>query len=514
MIHPFLVTNNLFGYVDGTIPSPTPTIPVSSSSGKDKEDSLPQQPEPNPQHAIWVSNDAHIRMLLLSTISESSFQHVQGSTSRELWLSLERAYAPHTASREYTLKTQLLRIEMQPDESSSAYLTRAQEYATALANIGEPMKEKDIVMLVIAGLREEYHGLKTTALTRQLVFNELHALFADHDYMLKKTAAAMPPTQAFTAARESVASATAAPTGSLPHSDAVKAVQQLAAQLGLQLQFPSSPSPQANYTARNTNRNPNNRQGNNRGGRGNYNSSNNRSNTGGNRNQFSWASNQNTVFGTCNRCGIGHIPSQCPNRDPSTIRSRQQPSANFADYSSQQAFTNWLNDTGSSHHVAPNLSSLDNSEAYYGGDNLHVGNGKGLPILHIGSTRFSSPTKTFNLKNILHVPEIKQNLLSVQRFCHDNNVYFESHATHFAVKDKSTHTILLTGPSNGGLYSIKLPRLQLVPKVSFSAVRASTSTWHQRLGHPHPQLLKSMLSTYHLPLQNNVSSTISPNIMV
>ncbi|XP_076953809.1 uncharacterized protein LOC143627996 [Bidens hawaiensis] len=212
MIHPFLVTNNLFGYIDGTNPSPAPTIPVSSSSsaGKDKEDALPQQTQTNPQHAIWVSNDAHIPMLLLSTISESSFQHVQGSTSRELWLSLERAYAPHTASREYTLKTQLLRIEIKPDESSSAYLTRAQEYATALANIGEPMKEKDTVMLVISGLREEYHGVKTTALTHQLVFNELHALFADHDYMLKKTAAAMPPTQAFTAAREPAASATAA----------------------------------------------------------------------------------------------------------------------------------------------------------------------------------------------------------------------------------------------------------------------------------------------------------------
>ncbi|KAD6454986.1 hypothetical protein E3N88_09692 [Mikania micrantha] len=59
MIQPFLITNNLFGYIDGTIPIPSPTIPVSSSV-KDKEDTLTQHFQPNPQHAIWVSNDAHI----------------------------------------------------------------------------------------------------------------------------------------------------------------------------------------------------------------------------------------------------------------------------------------------------------------------------------------------------------------------------------------------------------------------------------------------------------------------
>ncbi|GJX84927.1 hypothetical protein Tco_0335701 [Tanacetum coccineum] len=38
---------------------------------------------------------------------------------------------------------------------------------------------------------------------------------------------------------------------------------------------------------------------------------------------------------------------------------------------------------------------MDNSEAYYGDDALHVGNGKGLPILHIGSSKVYSPQKTF-----------------------------------------------------------------------------------------------------------------------
>ncbi|KAJ9538823.1 hypothetical protein OSB04_031556 [Centaurea solstitialis] len=110
MVQPFLVTNNLFGYVDGTIPCPPMTIPASSSSGKEPEPTTTPPPQPNPSYTAWVSNDAHVWMLITSTISEASFQHVQGLTSRDLWLSLKRVYAPHTSSREYTLKTQLLKL--------------------------------------------------------------------------------------------------------------------------------------------------------------------------------------------------------------------------------------------------------------------------------------------------------------------------------------------------------------------------------------------------------------------
>ncbi|GKF51463.1 hypothetical protein Tco_0147930, partial [Tanacetum coccineum] len=104
MIQSFLVTNKLFPYVDGTITCPDPFITVPSA---DKDQ--PPASQHNPNHATWVTNDAH----------------VQGDTSRELWIALERAFAPHTISREYTLKSQLLRLKMDPDETSSAYLLHA-----------------------------------------------------------------------------------------------------------------------------------------------------------------------------------------------------------------------------------------------------------------------------------------------------------------------------------------------------------------------------------------------------
>ncbi|GJU46726.1 nucleotide-binding alpha-beta plait domain-containing protein [Tanacetum coccineum] len=82
------------------------------------------------------------------------------------------------------------------------------KYADALATIGEPVKDKDLVMLAISGLHEEYNGLKTTITVRQspTAFSELHALLSDHDYMLGKTRTPAPSITSSFAANYAVGS--------------------------------------------------------------------------------------------------------------------------------------------------------------------------------------------------------------------------------------------------------------------------------------------------------------------
>ena len=68
MIHPFLITNNLIGYVDGTIQCPSPTTEApTQSSDKDASKTI----QPNPNYSTWVSDYAHVRMIIISTISEA-----------------------------------------------------------------------------------------------------------------------------------------------------------------------------------------------------------------------------------------------------------------------------------------------------------------------------------------------------------------------------------------------------------------------------------------------------------
>ncbi|GJR87680.1 nucleotide-binding alpha-beta plait domain-containing protein [Tanacetum coccineum] len=266
---------------------------------------------------------------------------------------------------------------MHGDETPDAYLNCAQEYADALAAISEHVKDKDLVMLTVLGLCKEYNGLKTIITARQspTEFRELHALLSDHDYMLGKTRApALSIISSFAVNYEVCSS-------SMPQARQAQ-LSELTAQLstlGFQVS-PIAPSGlQAFYGVRPSNNNLNNNN-NNRGNLNNSRGNNNRGRDNGR--QFDWASTQNRVYGTCNRFGIGHISSQCPNSDPFTIYTR--PFANFA-----------------------------NTQAYYGDDALYVDNGKGLPVLHIGSSKVYSPQKMFSLNNILHVPEISHNLLSV-----------------------------------------------------------------------------------------------------
>jgi hypothetical protein len=123
----------------------------------------------------------------------------------------------------------------------------------------------------------------------------------------------------------------------------------------------------------------------------------------------------------------------------------------------------WHPDIGATHHLINNANNIhvfnddDNNQ-----DHIQVANGAGLEILHSGTSTFSSPSISFMLKQILCVPKINKNLLSVHHFCLDNNVFFEFHASFFLVKDYLGN-ILHRGPISNGLYSFSASLAHLQP---------------------------------------------------
>jgi histone deacetylase 1/2 len=81
------------------------------------------------------------------------------------------------------------------------------------------------------------------------------------------------------------------------------------------------------------------------------------------------------------------------------------------------------------------------STSFSGSEQVMLGNGQGLPIRSIGSASFTSPCSphtTLTLKNLLLVPSITKNLISVSQFAKDNQVYFEFHADKCFVKQQDT----------------------------------------------------------------------------
>ena len=93
---------------------------------------------------------------------------------------------------------------------------------------------------------------------------------------------------------------------------------------------------------------------------------------------------------------------------------------------------------------------------FEGLDQITIGNGQGLNINSLGLSTFSSPLNPqffLVLSNLLFVPSITKNLISVSQFCKDNDVFFEFHSSFCVVKSQNSKQVLLKGPvGSNGLY--------------------------------------------------------------
>nr|KYP50090.1 Retrovirus-related Pol polyprotein from transposon TNT 1-94 [Cajanus cajan] len=198
-----------------------------------------------------------------------------------------------------------------------------------------------------------------------------------------------------------------------------------------------------------------------------------------------------------------------------------------ANTSQASSNSSWIPDSGASFHVTGEPQNIHQLEHFDGPDQIFIGNGQGLQINGFGSSFFVSPINSqfkFQLNNLLHVPLITKNLLSVGKFAKDNCVFFEFHANHCLVKSQETNEVLLQGiVGANGLYSFPNLKLQSpsalvsssakIPSqsaVSTSAVldnfnlikssdvSSSSTMWHTRLGHPNSHVLKLVLTQCNL----------------
>ncbi|GJZ70747.1 ribonuclease H-like domain-containing protein [Tanacetum coccineum] len=163
----------------------------------------------------------------------------------------------------------------------------------------------------------------------------------------------------------------------------------------------------------------------------------------------------------------------------------------------------WHMDTGASSHLnfnASNLSTIFDKRLF---PSVHVGDGKSIPVTNTGHSIIPSHHRPLHLHNVLVTPNIIKNLISVRQFTRDNNCTIEFDAFGFSVKDYLTRHILLRCDSSSDLYPVTKPSTSPIAFLSTSA-----STWHQRLGHPGDQVLRSLVSSRFISCNKEKSSHI------
>lgn len=118
---------------------------------------------------------------------------------------------------------------------------------------------------------------------------------------------------------------------------------------------------------------------------------------------------------------------------------------------------------------------------YDGDKRIMVGKGEGLLFKHIGIGTLHNNSHTLHLKNILHVPMLQVNLLSVKQLCKDNNSWFICDDLQF-VQEKATGVVLYQGKSNNDeLFRIPI---HMFPKLLNQGVFLPLLYW-EKLLNPH-----------------------------
>ncbi|PKU83464.1 Retrovirus-related Pol polyprotein from transposon TNT 1-94 [Dendrobium catenatum] len=380
----------------------------------------------NPSQNQWILTDQILAAALCSTISPSILPYVVNlDSTAAIWTTLENRFQATNRSKVIQLKNSLHNISLK-NQTITEYLSEIKNIVDQISASGAAVDTEDIILYILNGLPPSYQSFKTAIRTM------LTPLSLDQLYPLLLS-------------EEINIASDSARVNSAPD----------------------------NTTALFTYR-----------GRG-------RRSRGKSSNQASNSTRQpstNPVI--CQICSKrGHSATACWHRldlQYTPQPSPAQPRALAA--SSETNYANWFLDSGATNHLTNSLDNMSLSNSYHGSDTVTVGDGRSVNIANTGTGLLPTPNRKLSLSQILHTPFLHYNLLSISKLTKDNNISICFDSSGFRIKDQTTHQTLLQGPCENGLYPVRIPPSSS-SDVALAAVKATTVTWHHRLGHPNDRVL-------------------------
>jgi hypothetical protein len=429
----------------------------------------------NPAFLIWRKKDKALLTLLLSTLSSPVLAMVVGSTtSQEVWDRLEDKFTCTARANVLNLKLELQGIK-KGNESINSYLQRIKNTRDKLSAVGVLVDNEELLHMILKGLPKEFAPFASAIRTRDdsISFEKLSVLLQTEE-------------QSMAVASESFSNSALAMFVSNNHK-------------------PNNSFNVGQGYNRGRGRNSFNRG---RGGRS-FNSypPQHQTQLSQSSNPTSQPSSQPGFQGkyerpTCQICWkIGHYAVDCYHRMDFAYQGKNPPTklaamANASNLQYTQNSETWLTDSGAFDHITASASALTTPTPYQGTEQVTVGNGQNLPIQSIGNTHLHTQYHKFQLKNVLHIPRIASNLLSVHKLCLDNNCSCHFDAQKLLIQDLPTGRLLYKGLSKDGVYPIHSSQF-CTSASSKTACLASSSAqtwelWHSRLGHPSAKVLHTI----------------------
>ncbi|KAI9178326.1 hypothetical protein LWI28_025174 [Acer negundo] len=467
--HTLLIGFDLMRFVDGKRLCPPETITTSDTTA------------PNHAHHIWVRQDQLLLNAILGSITPSIIPFIASAkTTHDAWVALANTYVKPSRGHIMHLKGVLTNIT-KGTQSITEYMQHAKSIADELAMLDAPENSEDLKVKILNGLGEEFKDISSAVRARDsaIFFEELHEKLLNSEALLKQ--------------------------------DSVR-TQKLPIIANFVVKPFAGGSPSRNYRNFNNNNKSHtqpshvNKTGVTDFQNRNLPSTTNR--TGGARPNRGFCQLCGDQGHTAKRCSVYNFSSVSINQRQQGTGSRPQwqPRANFATPNSSTP--EWLLDSSALHHVTAYLNNLSLHSPYDGSDDIMIGDGSGLSITHSGSTHLPTNNSSFILSNVLCVPNMKQNLISVSKFCTSDQVTVEFSPFSFAVKDLHTEAQLLQGRTMNGVYEwLSHAKPESSPIIAFSSVKASLPDWHHRIGHPLSKIISSLVGSQVLSVISHSSSS-------
>ena len=130
--------------------------------------------------------------------------------------------------------------------------------------------------------------------------------------------------------------------------------------------------------------------------------------------------------------------------------------------------------------MTPDTSHLDQASNYMGKDHVVVENGATLPITHTGTI---STTPSFELLDVLVVPRLTKNLLSISKLTYDFPLAVTFTNNFFSIQNRQTRRFMATDKRYGSLYVLERGNSTFIFVLKNKALHASYDLWHACLGH-------------------------------
>ncbi|KAF3783428.1 hypothetical protein EJ110_NYTH27691 [Nymphaea thermarum] len=460
-IVPFIKSHRLYGHIDGTTPAPPQYIDrevkrtvvadqgSGASTGSEIRFEYETVTENNPAYEVWLAHDQSLVAYITSTLSEEVLGGVDDDlTALELWSTLATTYSQVSEARFLQLRRQFQDIK-RGTHTVLEYLNEIKSVSDQLAAIGHPVSDKDKVQQALSRLGTEFDIFCTALEVLPILpsFEDLKAKLFQHEASRVQRQNLIPSN-----------SHNVLITGTHAIKDIVPVLGPLR-QEWEEVFF--QPLQNKNNHIR--------REGKAAAG------------------AASSSSGQNMT---------SNIPADAQQLLMTAISKLQL---------KQNEQGEWYVDSGAAAHVTGDTGNLSSVFPYLCQGSVVTGDGSHHTISHIGNARISMGNSSIPLKNVLVVPSVKKNIISVSKLIDDTHSFVEFTPSSVYVKDVRTKKTFAEGTCNGDMYVLEeAPTMSKQPRLSESCFSSHSevniaehnkpSIWHGRLAHCSQSFVRSLVA--------------------